>query len=293
MLEVLAFQYTQLPEPGTFVVSFLAIVIGAVLAASLMAPPEGLLSRSYYFQRIGIASLALVAVQAAWLWYPTALAYGVSWLMLASDLLSALAYGAYMIRIAQARSRDAYGHTGRAWFALVPLVNLVLLFKPGQTPVGSPAAAPGSTAAALVGLGLIILSRLAVPALLNAVEQRTLAGMQDPQIQAAATALRVRALGTAAALDILIVAEGAPAEIQTGLTLTAVTRSDLHLTYEFSLDQTDAEVLVDDYRAEVTSSFCSGLMLYLTAGASATLHYTRSDGHELARIELSLAECTA
>ena len=289
MLEVLAFQYTQLPEPGTFVVSFLAIVIGAVLAASLMAPPEGLLSRSYYFQRIGIASLALVAVQAAWLWYPTALAYGVSWLMLASDLLSALAYGAYMIRIAQARSRDAYGHTGRAWFALVPLVNLVLLFKPSQ----SPDAAPGSTGAALVGLGLIILSRLAVPVLLNAVELRTVAGMQDPEIQAAATALRVRALGTAAALDILIVAEGAPAEIQTGLTLTAVTRSDLHLTYEFSLDQTDAEVLVDDYRAEVTSSFCSGLMLYLTAGASATLHYTRSDGHELARIELSLAECTA
>ena len=102
MLEVLAFQYTQLPEPGTFVIGFLAIVIGAVLAASLMAPPEGLLSRSYYFQRIGIASLALVAVQATWLWYPTALAYGVSWLMLASDLLSALAYGAYMIRIAQA-----------------------------------------------------------------------------------------------------------------------------------------------------------------------------------------------
>ena len=289
MLKVLAFQYTQLPEPGTFVISFLAIVIGAVLAASLMVPPDGLLSRSWYFQRIGIASLALVAVQAAWLWYPTALAYGVSWLMLASDLLSALAYGAYMIRIAQARSRDAYGHTGRAWFALVPLVNLVLLFKPSQ----SPDAAPGSTGAALVGLGLIILSRLAVPALLNAVEQRTLAGMQDPQIQAAATALRVRALGTAAALDILIVAEGAPAEIQTGLTLTAVTRSDLHLTYEFSLDQTDAEVLVDDYRAEVTSSFCDGLMLYLTAGASATLHYTRSDGHELARIELSLAECTA
>ena len=289
MLKVLAFQYTQLPEPGTFVISFLAIVIGAVLAASLMAPPEGLLSRSDYFQRIGIASLALVAVQAAWLWYPTALAYGVSWLMLASDLLSALAYGAYMIRIAQARSRDAYGHTGRAWFALVPLVNLVLLFKPSQ----SPDSAPGSTGAALVGLGLIILSRLAVPVLLNAVELRTLAGMQDPEIQAAATALRVRALGTAAALDILIVAEGAPAEIQTGLTLTAVTRSDLHLTYEFSLDQTDAEVLVDDYRAEVTSSFCDGLMLYLTAGASATLHYTRSDGHELARIELSLAECTA
>lgn len=289
MLEVLAFQYTQLPEPGTFVISFLAIVIGAVLAASLMVPPDGLLSRSWYFQRIGIASLALVAVQASWLWYPTALAYGVSWLMLAGDLLSALAYGAYMIRIAQARSRDAYGHTGRAWFALVPLVNLVLLFKPSQ----SPDAAPGSTGAALVGLGLIILSRLAVPVLLNAVELRTVAGMQDPEIQAAATALRVRALGTAAALDILIVAEGAPAEIQTGLTLTAVTRSDLHLTYEFSLDQTDAEVLVDDYRAEVTSSFCSGLMLYLTAGASATLHYTRSDGHELARIELSLAECTA
>lgn len=289
MLEVLAFQYTQLPEPGTFVISFLAIVIGAVLAASLMVPPDGLLSRSWYFQRIGIASLALVAVQASWLWYPTALAYGVSWLMLAGDLLSALAYGAYMIRLAQARSRDAYGHTGRAWFALVPLVNLVLLFKPSQ----SPDAAPGSTGAALVGLGLIILSRLAVPVLLNAVELRTVAGMQDPEIQAAATALRVRALGTAAALDILIVAEGAPAEIQTGLTLTAVTRSDLHLTYEFSLDQTDAEVLVDDYRAEVTSSFCDGLMLYLTAGASATLHYTRSDGHELARIELSLAECTA
>ena len=50
--------------------------------------------------------------------------------------------------------------------------------------------------------------------------------------------------------------------------------------------------MADDYRAQVTDNFCKGLMVYLTAGATATLHYVRTDGRDLGRVELSLAECT-
>ena len=289
MLEVLTFNYGMLPQAAMLLVRFVTMLVGAVLAALLLGTPTEPLSRSHYFLRICIATALLTAAQLSWLFHAQSLRAGVSWLMMASDFAAGLAFGAYQFRIAQQRSLDAYGHYGRAWLAFVPIANLFLVFQPSQ----NPGAAPRSGWAVAIGLAFAVLSRLSAPYLVAEVEQRTATAMQDPGFQAIADIVRIRAIGTAAALDDLIVAEGAPVQIEPGLTLTAVTRADLHLTYAFAFDQADAVALAADYRALVTQNFCGALMSYLTAGASASLQFNRADGLDLGRVEVSLAECTA
>ena len=98
--------------------------------------------------------------------------------------------------------------------------------------------------------------------------------------------------GIEAGLDALIAAEGAPAQVDATLRLATVTRTDLHVTYDFILNEPDAEALAHDYRRKVLSNFCDGLMRYLNLGATMSLHYTRPDGIEIETVQISLADCT-
>lgn len=288
MLEDLAYRYTQQSEASFMLMAFVVIALGALLSASLLAPRDGLLSRSYFYQRLGMASVLLMFNQVWWLQYVPLVQAGVSWLPALTDQLGYLAYGAYVIRIAQARSRDAYGTASRAWYILIPLVNLVLVFRASQTPGQT----PGSVAAGVIGLVFVAISRLGTTALMTAVEEKTAQDMTNPAARAAFRTLMVAAEGPAPGLDAIIAAEGAPLRVGPDLSLVSVMRQDLHVTYSFKLDMTDANSLDDGYRREVTSGICTAYLPFMSQGASVTLNYTRPDGATVETLDLSLASCT-
>jgi hypothetical protein len=289
MLEVLSFQYTQLPAPVLTLIAYLFTVAGGLLAALFLPAGDGTLNRSSYFLWLGVGMFALAINQLWWLLYVPALKTGWSGLLLVSDLAGSLVYGGFVLRLAMARSRDAYGHARRAYLAFIPFANFVLLFKAGQNPVVRHGV-QGTISAAIV---VMVLSRIVTSTLTDEVTRRAEDAAADPQIVAVTKSMQLRARGIEAGLDELIAAEGAPARIDSDLMLQAVTRQGLHLTYDFILDAPEAEALSDDYRQAVHVGFCDGLMPYLNLGATATLNYLRNDGADVESLELSLAGCTA
>jgi hypothetical protein len=289
MLEDLAFLYTQQDALVFTLLGYVLVILGAVLSASLLTPRVGKLSRSWFYQRAGVASLLLAVNQAWWLLYVPSLAAGVSWLWMVTDILGYLAYGAYLIRIAQCRSRDAYGDTARAWMILIPIANLILIFRRSQ----QPDAQAGSVMAALAGIAFVILSRVLNAGLMDAVETKTLADMQaDPRAVAAIQSLILRHDGPEAGLDTLIQSEGAPQRLGPDLMLTSVTRQALAVTYAFRIDMADATSLDVDYRREFVSAICGAYLPFMEIGATVALHYTRPDGATVERLDLSLTTCT-
>lgn len=288
MLEVLTLRYAELAQGLLIAIGLGVIVLGGMLVFVLVPRRSDLLSRSWYLQRLGMASFLFAVNQLWWFLYVPAVKIGVSFLFVLTDTVGELAYGAYIAHIALARSRDAYGHDGRAWWAFVPFVNLFLLFKPSQTPD----TAPGSTAAALVGLVLFGMGRAVIGIIENSGDGFGEQVASDPQALEIIRSLKMRAQGIEAALDDLIAAEAAPTRLATTLELTAVTRRASHLRYDFTLDLPQDEVLSADYRRQVHAQMCAGLMQYLTMGATAALHYARPNGSEIEILTLSLAECT-
>ena len=288
MLDQLAYRYTQQPEASFLLMAFVVIALGALLSASLLPPRDGLLSRSWFYQRLGMASVLLMLNQMWWLAYVPLMQAGVSWLPALTDQLGYLAYGGYVIRIAQSRSRDAYGTAARAWLILIPFVNLILIFKASQTPGQS----LGSVGAGVVGVVFVAISRMGTSALMTAVEEKTTADMASPVAQAAFQSLLIAAEGPVAGLDAIIAAEGAPLRVGPDLSLTTVIRQDLHVTYSFNLDMADATSLNADYRRDITSGICRAYLPYMSQGATVTLHYTRPDGTGVETLDLSLNTCT-
>lgn len=288
MLEVLTLRYSDLPQGILVLIGYCFIVLGGVLAATLLPRQTDRLSRSWYFLRLGLASFLFAACQLLWFLFIPAVKLGVSFALVLTDVASEMAYGGFILHLALARSRDAYGHDGRGWFAFVPFANLFLLFKAPQ----QLDATPGSVGAALVGVVLFGMSR-AVTAMIEGSGDHFAAEVAaDPVAIATLRDLRIRAQGIEAALDDLILAEAAPRQLDPGLDLTSVSRIGSHVTYDFTADLTQDETLASDFRREVMAQMCSGLMPYLVQGATAALHYGRRDGSEIETLALSLTECT-
>jgi hypothetical protein len=287
MLDVLLYRYTQLPQPMFFVIGLLTVVCGGILGALILPRRDFNLTRSHYFLQIAVATFVLGCVQLAWLAYLPALRMGASGLLLLSDLGTNLAYGVYILHIARARSRDGWGDDAAAILAYVPLLNLILLFKPSRAP-------QSGASNALVGVALLVLflTRALGNAIGDEVAHRSAAIAEDSAAQSAFHAITLRADGIEKGLDDLIAVEGAPLKIGPTLTLSAVRRQGLQVIYEFSLDEPDATSLDVEYRKSVISSFCDGLMPYMVLGATGQLHYVRSDGAEVETLDLSVTACT-
>ena len=289
MLEVLTMRYGSLPEGVLLSMAMGTIVLGAAFAAVLLRAPSLPLSRSWFYLRVGMASFGLAAGQMLWMLYVPALKLGVSFLFMLADFGTELAFGAYVMQIARARSLDGYGHGGRAWMAFVPLVNLVLLFKASRTPDPS----RGSAGAAWGGVALVALGRLATAAVDNSSDSIALQIQNDPEVQTIVQTLTLRAHGVESALDDLIAAEAAPQQIDPALLLAAVTRSGSRITYEFVLDTPDATSLDPAYRKQVHGNMCAALMPYLQQGATAAIRFARPDGFAIDELPLSVKDCTA
>jgi hypothetical protein len=289
MLEDIAFTYGQQAEWTVTLIAFAVITLGAVLSTMFLPTPDGVLSRSYFYLRLGVASVLVTFNQVWWLFYAPALIAGVSWVFMATDMLGYLAYGAYVIRIAVARSRDAYGDAAKAWFILIPIANLFLLFKPSLQPDSQ----NRSAAAAWIGVVCFVISRVGMGALMTETSARTTADMQaDPRAAQAVRALILRYEGPEAGQEAIALAEGAPRRVGPDLTLNAVTRQVLHMRYDFSIQMGDATSLDPAYRRGFVGDICAVYLPYMQMGATVALHFSRPDGAPVEVIDLSLATCT-
>lgn len=288
MLEALVLNYGDLPRPAFFLIGATLAALGGLIAALALPAPSLPLSRSWFYLRLGLATLVLTLGQGLWILYLPALKAGISFALVLADVFSCLLFGAYVGQIARARSLDAYGNGKGAWMAFVPIANLFLLFRPGQPP--SPA--PGSVGIALLGVALSVFVRLAGTGIEGATATAADQIQNDPQAVAIVQALSVRARGIEVALDDLILAEGAPVAIDATLTLQSVTRSDLIITYDYVLDEPAATSLDTQYRNYVRDTMCGGLLPYFQAGAAARIRFARKDGAEIEVLDLSVTGCT-
>lgn len=135
-METLAHKYLTLGEMQISGIIYLTIGLGFVLALYAIPDKGWRLQRMAYFL-LCCASYPLFILGAMpWLYTTEALLNGVLWVAVVGAHAAALGMGAFAGSIAVARSRDAYGKSNHAWMALIPLVNLVLLFKPSM--IGAP-----------------------------------------------------------------------------------------------------------------------------------------------------------
>lgn len=289
MLDTIVLSYGGLDPAAHFLIATAFIILGAILAALARPTPAEPLSRSTYFYLSTLALFLLSATQLVWLLYVPALRLGATFLLMLCDFASCLAFGAYSAQIARARSRDAYGHGRHAWMAFVPLANLWLLFKSPLQPIE----APGAGWRVLAGLVLVLLGRILTVFIESNGDNIAHQIQADPKVAALVQALNIRANGIEAALDDLILAEGAPVAIDATLTLQSVTRDGRSITYDYVLDDPTATALDPDYRNQVRAYMCDGLLAYLEAGATARIRFARTDGAQIEVLALSVTECTA
>ncbi len=289
MLDTIVLSYGGLDPAAFFLIAAGLITLGGVIAALVLPTPAEPLRRSTYFYLSSLALFLLSAAQLVWFLYVPALRLGASFLLMLTDFASCLAFGAYSAQIARARSLDAYGHGRHAWMAFVPLANLWLLFKSPLQPVE----APGAGWRILAGLVLALFSRLVTDFVEGNGEVIARQIQADPEVAALVQSLNIRAQGIEAALDELILAEGAPVVIDATLTLQTVTRDGRTVTYDYVLDDPTATALDPAYRNQVRASMCGGLLAYLEAGATARIRFARKDGAQIEVLALSVTECTA
>ncbi len=157
-MEELAFQYATLSESDRGLVLWVITVIGAIVAAFTTRSASEL-QRAGYFAFSGMLFLLMIFVSVGTMTFAfsgmffllmtfisvgtmtlllvQAIVGGFSWVIAGLEILIILVFGFFFGRVAMARSRDAYGHSGMAVLAFVPLANLWLLFTPSKNKISA------------------------------------------------------------------------------------------------------------------------------------------------------------
>ena len=298
MLEDLAYQYSSLSEGNLRALHYAIAVLGGIVGGFTSRSTTEL-RRAPYFALSCLVILATGAVSYASVpFLVTAMSDGFLWAIVAADLAVSLVGGFFIARLAQARSRDAYGRSNAAVLAFIPIGNFLLLLAPSKNE-----ASPNRVQTIPLlsgGLGVVMGFAIFVSGVALNVQSQIAA---EKEVQAAVeadpnlSARSIDAMLTAQGLDATlrqIAAEVPPQQVDETTTLLRVEAEATTLRYIYRVD-TDAQNLPESMRLGLTKRNCTSEAMapFIQAGATIEHFYGRPDGTELGTVTITQTICEA
>lgn len=296
MLEDLAYQYSNLSEDNLRVLHYAITVLGGIVGGFTSRSTIEL-RRAPYFALSCLVILATGAVSYASVpFLVPAMSGSFLWAIVAATLAVPLVGGFFIARIAQARSRDAYGHSNAAALAFIPLANFWLLLTPSKNEVSPnraqtiPLLSGGlgvitGFAIFFAGVALLVQSEMAAEKEVQA------AAEADPDLQARSIDAMLTTQGLDATLR-QMAAEVPSQQVDETTTLLRVEARATTLRYVYRVD-TDAQNLPESVRRGLSKHNCTyeALAPVIQAGATIEHFYGRPDGTELGTVTITQAIC--
>lgn len=230
-----------------------------------------------------------------WFAMPVAAASGTLWLVVAVQLLIAGGGGYLLYWASAARSNHMMGSTGLASVGLIPVANLVLLFKgrEDRLPPEDPKTSGGENGGQMVaGLAVLLIGRGVEGVILDAVaDQSWPRSLQD--VAAGTPAAPPKTLADRFAEEAALAQPDLPMQISAGESLTAVTAEGERLTLTYLYDSESfppfTQFIIDESRRELCSD--RSFRPEIAEGGEIVYRFTRPDGLVLGTILVSQRTC--
>jgi len=290
-LENLAYSYINLDQSLMKLIGFICILIGGgihYLTSKSSAP----ITRSMYFFSFGVLFLASALEGLIWLAAPSAIVADALFIIVLVEFATFVLFGYLFGFVATGRSKDAYGTTGKWWYGFLPLINLVLLFKPSISPASS-----GKWKATILVILAFIMMGLAQGlsvGILKTVERNSeAAANQNPIV---AEKLAQAALNNGNLEDVLIIAArgvSVPIRIDEVTTLSNVSARGKEIRFRYTLAN-NVSSIPDSFATNLQRTFCTGPMKeFIAQGATVTADYQMENGTPVRVISVNSRECNS
>lgn len=292
-MENLAYSYIHLDEATMKLISFLLLVLGGFINFKMnkFVAPVG---RAAYFFIFGTFIFIASLEGLLWLAAPSAIEADSLYIIVTAEFAAFTLLGYVFGFAATGRSLDAYGTSSKWWFAFVPLVNLILLFK---GPINQLKSKPRwywvrSTALVFAAFAFMMTGKGLSVAVENSVERNTArAANSNPKV---AEKLSQALMQNSSIKDLLVVMAKelkTPLVVDEVTTLTKLSVSGNELIYHYALSGSINE-LPETFMKNLMKTFCSGaLKPIIDKGATISAVYNANNGNEIGSVSVNSSVC--
>lgn len=294
VMEQFVLKFLALGEPAIPLFSYALILIGALISFATDKQRYHV-QRIPYFAESAFILTGVSLSQGVWLFASDAIQAGYVWLVAVLSSVSLIIGGYFFAKVAAARSRDAFGHSRRAFYFLIPFANLILLFAASSdNSIGKKYGLPILQGRSGVAIGfLFIFFYGAQNATFIRGETTTEATAPNSAMTGYdAIAEMLETNGIQKTLDILANAAALPHQVDSETTLTSIVsvENELIRTYLVS----DAVPLFDeDLNALIIARICGNDIFSLIMQSGGKFHelYKYASGEILADILVGRDSC--
>lgn len=279
---------------GTLVLAWIGLMTAGVILGLIFRTGATLtVNRMPYLVWMGATYFVLSMVPLMWLLTFEAMERQLLWVLVAIVFGSPLLYGIICGVLSHARSVSAYGDGIRGFYALIPILNLFLMFKrPIDMEHGGFGESMRNFVGVIIGIGLMGLGGVMDYMVAEQTDAMALEVEFNEGKQATSTEMMVQALGLEEALR-QIASETPGQSIDDQTILMGVRSEGAVLSYFYQME-TDEVRLPDHMRMEIAQYNCDYVPLYPVIKAGGTIEdvYMREDGVELGRVSVTRESCS-
>jgi len=293
MLETYAYKLMNLGEFTLTLIGFGVVAAGFGVGLLLRTGARLSIKRMPYIFWVGSTYFLISVVPLAWVLTFDAIEKQILWALTSFIYSCIFLFGVACAVLAHGRSVNAYGTGGRAWYALIPIINLELFFREplDREPVGLGDQLRNGLGVTF-GLTLLLLGTVLDKLVNEQIDLRAQEAEFDESMQASSIDMMVRSMGLEEALR-QIASETPGQSIDDQTILMGVRSEGAVLSYFYQME-TDEVRLPDHMRMEIAQYNCDYVPLYPVIKAGGTIEdvYMREDGVELGRVSVTRESCS-
>lgn len=290
-MEEFAFAFANSGEFVPVCTAWVALFIGGYLYAR-RPKFNFVLKRSSYTLLSGLVYISAMAGGVVYLASPEAMAGAYFfWIVVASHaIFTAVGYLCGIIAVA--RSLDAYGNRSRWYFCLIPLICLLLNFKPSLEKNKRGALSwIGAISMVCCGLFFFGLGRFIENKLETKILQRFRDATENTLIAGKIAEWTVQSQGLAVSLEQTARDTKTPQRVDEQTILTAVKATETSLEYTYTVSG-DLDNIADALKKGISKHLCdSALQPLINMGARIKSTYSSVDGRQVVDVLVDEARC--
>lgn len=295
MVEDFAWTVSVYVETHPRLAAYVLMLLGACLAMVLDRSTREM-ERARYFALTALILIFSNLTRGIWFASHGAIVGGYLSLIVAADIFRLVAIGYMFGVIAMARSRNAYGHSGRAFLAFIPLANLWLLFTPPRYEAQGKAPSfrlLSGEVGVIIGILLWFVAIGTGNLIAKSVERFVAAIGEDRQVARVQLKQTIRINGIRAAIKQSVSGVKTPMDVDDLVTLTKIEADDVTVRYTYGIKDADAKFDVEVLRSLTAEHNCGDTLARILIDAGARLQhiYLHKDGSEIANFFVVQSAC--
>lgn len=285
--------YHILMNPAAAILINLAVLALGGFGASKIISVERPLRRVSFLLLMATTWFLIPVSMFPWLMAEEAAKEGMLGVLLAASLVPILIYGVLVYAFSARRSIDMTGTRRKAWMGFIPVINLVLMFTPGQNATERRKERTSFSRFVLDPLLIVVAMMVFTLAeLINRVFEETVAN-----IMIESPALTADIAGRTPVeefLDLMVTEAKAtlPTRVDEITILTGVSRQGEMIRYRYTVER-DIESLSPEFGDKITRTVCAGPSLgqLIERGASVIQSYENRSGSVIGEYRVARADC--